>query len=86
MLKYLRNSDIAIRLCLNPFNWFWIPVFSLSRPDEIYPRRFTSCFGFLMLQVFVDVDNGAVDLSKIDSMLFDHLRDIEVNDPDRDLT
>lgn len=72
MLKYLRYSDIAIRINLNPFNWLWKPDFSKDLPTAFYPKRYTYCVVWLFFQIFLDIDDGTSDLKAFEKMFLNH--------------
>lgn len=61
MIKYLRYSDVAVRVSINPFSWVWKPAFAHDKPTAFYPKRHTFVIAFLFIQLFVDVDNGTTD-------------------------
>lgn len=61
-MSYLRYSDIALRVNLNPFNWNWVPRFAHDAPTSFSPNRNTFVVTWLFLQVFFDFDNGVVDI------------------------
>lgn len=61
-MKYLRYSDIALRVNLNPFNWTWLPAIAHDKPTSFSPKRNTFVVAWLFLQIFFDFDNGTVDV------------------------
>lgn len=63
MLQYLKNSEISVRLGLNPFNWVWIPKGAYESPTPIYPKRRTYALAWLGVQLFLDIDDGTHDIS-----------------------
>lgn len=79
-MKHLIYSDIAVRLSLNPFGWAWAPWFTRDKPTPFFPKRNTIGFGWLFLQVFIDIDNGERDMKKLAEMMMGSLDAIEVAD------
>lgn len=70
MLNYIRNTDIAIRLSLNPLianSWLWLPQWSYDGPTPIFPKRKTYFVGWLFFQLFLDIDDGTLDPTKVPS-------------------
>lgn len=81
MLRYIRHSDIAIRLNLNPFNWEWKPFFTRDAPTPFFPNRTTYAIGWLCIQIFVDTDNGTRDFKSFNSAFIDAMDlQIEMHD------
>jgi len=65
MIKYLTNSNLSLRLNINPFQWNWKPFFEHEPPSEIYPKRRTIGCGWIFIQVFIDIDNGEFNSAPI---------------------
>jgi hypothetical protein len=62
MFGYLKNSDITVRLSLNPFQWKWLPSVAYDPPTPFYPKRRTFALVFLFLQSFIDINDGTEDV------------------------
>lgn len=82
MFKYLLNSNISLRVAINPFQWNWKPFVSYDGPTPIFPKRWTYAVGWLFIQLFLDVSNGEMDVSKVafgfDSL--DEVVDVDIQD------
>jgi hypothetical protein len=74
MFKFLKNSEISMRLGLNPFNWVWIPSVAYDKPTPIYPKRRTFAIAWLGLQFYIDIDDGSNDLTMLEN-LFNNVMD-----------
>jgi hypothetical protein len=85
MIRYLRHSDIAVRLNLNPFHWTWLPSLGHDKPSPFFPSRHTFVVAWLAIQVFLDIDNGVTDFKKFETAALSALgMDIEVNDTEHE--
>lgn len=82
MLKYLRHSDIAVRININPFIWCWKPFYAHDKPTPFFIKRHTFAIGWLFFQLFIDVDNGETDFKNYRSAFFNALDDIEMKEED----
>ena len=80
MIKYLRYSDLAIRLNLNPFNWNWVPGFEHDRPTLYSPNRNTFVVAWLFLQIFIDFDNGVTDIKAYTEAVMGYANNFETQD------
>jgi hypothetical protein len=68
MIGYLKNSDVSIRLSLNPFHWKWIPGVAYDGPTPFYPKRCTFALAFLFIQAYIDIDNGTEDMESFQKL------------------
>lgn len=71
-MNYIKNSDLALRLALNPLMWNWIPSFGYDGPTAVFPGRYTFALAFLFFQIFVDISDGKMDVEKM-AMAFDSM-------------
>ncbi len=78
MFNYIRNSEISLRIGVNPFNWKWVPAIAYDGPTPFYPKRRTYALAFLFLQVFLDVDDGTSDLSTLTKLF--NMENIDVHE------
>jgi hypothetical protein len=84
MIEYIKNSEISIRIGLNPFYWIWFPRFQYEKPSKIYPKRRTFAIIFLGFQFYLDVDDGTHDMSAFErafGSLMDAYDEKEVGHP-----
>lgn len=68
MLKFLRHTEVSMRIGLNPFNWVWIPSVAYEKPTPIYPKRRTFAIAWLGVQLYLDIDDGTNDLSMFEKL------------------
>jgi hypothetical protein len=87
MLKYLRYSDMSVRLSLNPFNWVWslLPKVSHDGPTPFFPNRHTYAIVWLFFQVFLDVDNGVTDFESYRKAFNSHFNTMDAYDEEERL-
>lgn len=72
-MSYITNTDISIRININPFCWSWLPFFKYEGPSMIFPKRKTIGFGWLFVQIYIDIDNGSIDLQNFKTVEYDDI-------------
>lgn len=80
MINYIKNSDVSIRLALNPCHWVWIPSLAYEGPTAFYPKRKTLGVAWLFLQMYVDADDGSTNLENLQKLFTMSLDTVEQKD------
>jgi len=79
-MSYITSTNVSLRLSLNPFCWEWKPFGVYESPTSIFPKRKTIGFGWLFLQVFIDIDNGEINLHNFKPIVAPWTEGIEVKE------
>lgn len=69
MISYIKNTELSMRLGLNPCNWVWIPSIAYEKPSIIYPKRRTFAIAWLGVQFYLDIDNGEVNMTPLNDLM-----------------